>query len=442
MKNKYILHLIFANILWGLIPVLVKDLFKELSILTVIFLRFFISGIILFFLAILLIYMNNKNLEMESAKISLKRLLKFAFQRNEAFYNIKYIYHFIIIGFLGIILQIIFFFLALKTTSIAFTMTGFPLSIILIAFYEHGVKTEKLDLFKALYLIILTFTIIIILFVYIENPEMIPKGGSIVILKGIIYIVSFALCLMFLQIAMNKESYSESEIKFMNINRNYKIIRMIIELSFVFLIGTALMFPFLLMANYIPLLEDLTSETNQFFSELYSFYLYLANWEVLFLIIFSTIIPYILIFIASVKWSPYNLTYGQWSGILTLIEPIGGILFGVIIIKEYFPPLYLLIVLFLLIISILLRYTHESRNIVNASILITHEKGFLKDLPLKLLKLDGVQSIESLIGIHDLKLNVRMNSIKDFYLLTNKLRDYNEIKEIKIIFIEDINKLL
>ena len=65
-----------------------------------------------------------------------------------------------LLGFFGIVLHIIAYFMALKTTTIAFTMIGFQISIILVAFYEH--ESEKLDLFKILYLIILIFSIGII----------------------------------------------------------------------------------------------------------------------------------------------------------------------------------------------------------------------------------------------------------------------------------------
>ncbi len=46
MQNKSISYTIIANLLWSFIPIVVLDLFNEISVLMVVFLRFFVSGII------------------------------------------------------------------------------------------------------------------------------------------------------------------------------------------------------------------------------------------------------------------------------------------------------------------------------------------------------------------------------------------------------------
>ena len=145
MQNKNIFYIIAANILWSLIPVIVFGLFNEISIIMIIFLRFFVSGVILLLLAVLFVLINNKFTPNET--ISLKKLFKFVFSKNEGFYNMRNIAYFAILGFFGIIIQLIFFFLALKTTTISLTMIGFQFAVIVIAFYEHGAQSEKLDIF-------------------------------------------------------------------------------------------------------------------------------------------------------------------------------------------------------------------------------------------------------------------------------------------------------
>ena len=172
---------------------------------------------------------------------------------------------------------------------------------------------------------------------------------------------------------MSKESYTKNEIKIINKNRIYKIIRLLFKISIIFLMGIILMFPFLIIIYMIPLPTELHVEIGNFFRELPVFWQYFSRWEISFLIIFATILPFSLLFLSRVNWSAYNLTYSQWSSILTIIEPIGGIFFGVLIVNEYFPSGYLTIVLLLLIISILLRYAHETKNKVNA-IIILHKK--------------------------------------------------------------------
>jgi drug/metabolite transporter (DMT)-like permease len=432
-----ILYIAIANLLWSFIPVVVYNLFNEVSTLMVIFLRFFISGIVLLVIGLLLIYYNNNFTN--NKRMSLGKVLKFTQYRNESFFNLKNIIYFAILGFFGIILQIIAFFMALKTTTIAFTMIGFQISIVIIAFYEHGIRSERLDLFKILYLLILVFSIGIIIFVKNQDPV---QETSYITPEGLFFVLLFSVSLTFLHIGMSREEYDEKEIKLINVNKNYKIIRLLIKLAIIFLIGIILMIPFLLIVSLIPIQSVFNSEINKFFSEFPNLFQIMVRPEVLFLIILATIVPFLLLFLSRIKWTAYNLTYSNWSSVLTVIEPIGAIFFGVLIINEYFPVEFLMIVLFLLIISILFRYAHESRNKVNALVILNKKQGVLKNLAIELLKLDGVHCVDSVLGTFDLLLNVKTNSIKDFYYLINtQIRNIEGITEIKILFINKIHKI-
>lgn len=434
MQNKNILFLIIANILWSLIPVIVLGLFDEFSIITIIFLRFFFSAIVLLSLAIIFVFINNKYTSNE--RIGFKELFQFTISKNKDFFNLRYIYYIAILGFIGIILQLIFFFLALKFTSISLTMLGFQLSIVIIAFYEHGNKSEKLDIFKALYLVVLIFSITIIILVKAEQT------GIIFSSSGFLYIIIFTICLTFFHIIVTQDKFGKKEIKLINRNENYKIPRLLIKISFMFFAGIGLMFPFIIFLYLLPFQTDLTYEITNFFREIPTIHIILLRWEIIFLILFSTIIPYLLLFIAYAKWSPFHLTYRQWNSILSVIEPIGSILFGVLFNIEAFDTIFLIIVLFLLIMSILLRYIHESTNKVNALIMIKRSKGTMDKLALKLLKNDGVYCVQYLVGTYDMILSIKTNSIRELYYLVNdKIRNLMEIKDIKILFINKINKL-
>ena len=434
MQNKYIFYLIVANILWSFIPVLVIDLFNEVSLIMIIFLRFFVSGIIFFVLGFGLICYNNAFTKNE--KITLKELVAFITHKNKAFDNVRNVFYLAILGFFGIILQIIGYFLSLKTTSIGFTMTGYFLSIILIAFYEHGVRTERFDIFKILYLLMLVFSISIIIFV--KSQESIQKITFI----GTFYMLFFTISMTFLQIGIEKDTFSKDELKLIYRNKNYKIVRLLLKLSLTFLMGIGLMFPFFSIFLLFPIKTELDSEIILFFAQFSNFFQYLFRWEILFLIFFSTITTNLLMFISSQNWSPYSLTYSQWSSILNIIEPFGGLLFGVIFIGEYFPTEYLVIIFFLLFISILFRYAHESRNQVNAILLLRHRQGFLTNIPHKLLKLEGVYNVDYLIGTEDILLNIKTNSIRNLYNLINAhIRDLKEIYKITILFIQKVIKV-
>ncbi len=437
MQNKYIIHIIVANLLWSFIPVIVSGLFNEISLVMIVFLRFFTAGMILLGISLTLLILNNRNPNKE--KIKLNQLLKLLTSKNKAFFNLKRVYYYAILGFFGIILQIILYFLCLKTTSIGFTMIGFQLAIILVAFYEHGVKSERLDVFKILYLLILIFCITLIIFVKTTEPASVSNPITAL---SFLYLIFYTICICFLQIGISKDRYNKDEIVLFNKNPNYKIIRLIFKLSLIFLLGIGFLFPFAILVLYLPIKSVLSNDIELFFVQLPDFGFYLLRWEILFLVFFSTITTYLLIFIASVKWNPYNLSYSQWNTILTIIEPTGGILFGVIFINEYFPLEYLAIVLFLLGLSIVLRYAHESRNMVNALVLLEHKPGIMEPLALKLLKLEGVYSVESLIGTYDFLLKIKTNSIKDLYYLKNTgIKSIDGIQNVKILFIEKICKI-
>ncbi len=247
MQNKSISYIIIANLLWSFIPIVVLDLFDEISVLMVVFLRFFVSGIILLIIAIILVLINNKLTS--NTPISLKILFNFIFSKNKEFSRMKNIIYFAIVGFFGIIIHLVSYFLALKLTTISLVMVGFPISIIIIAFYEHGVKTEKLDIFKSLYIIILIFSIGLIIFVKFQESILF---GTEISFDGLIYIVIFGLSLTFYQVAINRDSYSKKEVLEINKNRFYKMPRLFIKISLTFLTGIGIMIPSMLIIQIFP----------------------------------------------------------------------------------------------------------------------------------------------------------------------------------------------
>ncbi len=436
MQNKLIINIILANLLWSFIPVVVEDLFLEVSIIMVIFLRFLISGFALLILAVILVFINNKRSKNET--ISLRLLFKNLLHKNRRFFDIKNISYYFYLGFFGIILNVIFFFLTLKTTSITFTMIGFLLSVIFIAFYEKGVNFEKFDIFKVLYIIILFFTIILLIFVGGTGAAL---RGRPLTLNGIIYLLIFSISISFLYIAINRDAYSMEETKIINKNKNYKIPRFLIKMSISFLMGVICMIPLALIIYILPIETDLTYEISTFFNQFSNFFVILSKWELIFLIIFSTIIPYLLIFLANVNWKSENLTYSQWSSILNVIDPMGSIIFSIIFVNEYFPHEILIIFIFLLGVTFVLRYSHEVKNLVQAVLLLKIKKGAINRITLHVFKYYGITSIIALVGIHDLLLNIKTSSIRDFYNLINtRLKPLTDIKNIEILFINKIVK--
>jgi DNA-binding Lrp family transcriptional regulator len=61
---------------------------------------------------------------------------------------------------------------------------------------------------------------------------------------------------------------------------------------------------------------------------------------------------------------------------------------------------------------------------------------------LKILRYNGILSVYSIIGTYDLLIEVKVNSIRDFYTLVNKrLKSIDEIKNLEILFINKIEKI-
>ena len=436
LPSKYLSNLVIANLLWSFIPIVVIGLFSEISILTIIILRFFISGIVLFVIAISLVCVNNY-LNKEK-KISLKELFLNLRHKNKRFYGIRqYNYNFLI-GFFGIILHILFYFLALKRTSIPFVMIGTLMTLVFISLYEKGVNYEKFDIFKILFIVMLSFSILIITSVSLQGAEI--KGDPIDLL-GFFYLVLYSITGSFLYISIDRDSFSKKELINVNVNKYYKIPRALIKMSISFISGVILLIAAALLIALLPFETDITQEAIAFFSELQFILVILGRWEIIYLIIFATILPYLLIFLARVNWKTTNLTYSQWSSILGLIDPISALIFSVLLVNEFFPHGYLIIVIVFLVITIVLRYAHEVKNVVHAKILLKIKKGSLKLIPLKILKFYGVKEIESLIGRYDLLLHVKVNSFKDFhYLINRKLKLMDDILAIKVQFVDEIEK--
>jgi drug/metabolite transporter (DMT)-like permease len=437
LTNKYIFNLIIANLLWSFIPIVATGLFDGISIITIIILRFLTSGIILFVIAVFIALVNNYF--NKDVRIPLKEYIFNLRHKNKRFHNIRTYNYYFLIGFFGIILHIIFFFLTLKTTSIPFTMIGVLLTIIFIVFYEKGVNYEKFDIFRILFILILSFAVIIIILVSFRGAQL---SGTPIELSGIIYLILYSITGSFLYISIERDSFSKNELRNINKNKYYKIPRALLKMAISFISGVIILIPVLFIILFLPFETDFTQETVNFFNDLLSLNSILFRWEIIYLIVFATIIPYLLIFLANVNWKTTSLTYSQWSSILGLIDPTSTLIFAVLLSNVYFPQEYLTIVIVFLVIAVVLRYAHEVKNVINAYILLKIKKSSLNTIPIRILKFYGIKEIYSVIGEFDLMVKVQVNSFRDFhYLINRKLKPLNEILEMEVQFVDKKEKI-
>ncbi len=102
---------------------------------------------------------------------------------------------------------------------------------------------------------------------------------------------------------------------------------------------------------------------------------------------------------------------------------------------------YLWLVIFLLSLSILLRFVHETSNKVIAyvalSIVPQREKQVFRDL----YQVKGIQSMSSVLGDYDLILFIQSNNIVEFNRLVHRrLEDHPDIEKVKVFLVEEVIK--
>jgi DNA-binding Lrp family transcriptional regulator len=221
----------------------------------------------------------------------------------------------------------------------------------------------------------------------------------------------------------------------------YKIVRMLTKMGFMFLIAAAFVFPLTGILLLLPPNSLFQQEALRFYAQLNSLGALFLTWQGLYLIFGATVTCYLLLFAAEAYWPRSALPFDTWSSILSIVEPAGSVIFGVLIVNEQFPPVYLFIVVFLLSLSILLRYVHETSNKVLAyvalSVVPQREKQVFQDL----YQIKAIQNMSSVVGDYDLVLFIQSNSIVAFNrLVSRKLISHPDIEKVKVFLIEEVIK--
>ncbi len=134
------------------------------------------------------------------------------------------------------------------------------------------------------------------------------------------------------------------------------------------------------------------------------------------------------------------LPFDTWSSIVSIVEPAGSVIFGVLIINEQFPYDYLFLVVFLLSLSILLRYVHETSNKVIAYVALSFVPQREKEVYRDLYQIKAIQSISSVVGDYDVILFIQSNSIVAFNKIHRKLEVHPDIEKVKIFLVEEVIK--
>jgi DNA-binding Lrp family transcriptional regulator len=161
----------------------------------------------------------------------------------------------------------------------------------------------------------------------------------------------------------------------------------------------------------------------------------------LFLIFGATVVPWTMFFVSEAYWPREALPFDTWGGILSIIEPIGSIVFAVWLLNEAFPAIYLFVVIVLLTLSILLRYYHETSGKVVAYIGIKLVPQREKQVYQDLYHIKEIISNYSVVGDYDLVLFVRAMNIIEFNKLVRERLEANPgIEEVHPFLVEQVLK--
>lgn len=421
--------IIIANIFWAFIPIPVTQLLNNYSVFTIFLLRFFFSGVILLLLSVVLMLAYKRN----HPDFSMKVIWEYIRSTNSEYRNLSQLSYLVILGSIGITLQIVFYFFSFQFLGVIVTIIGFPICLILVTLFSR----ESMDLFKGIYLAVLVIgTILVGVGRFDVDPTRLMNP------EGWLSLIIFTLAMTFFMNQMVKDPLKTWETQLIIKTKNfYKILRTLVKIGILFLISSVMVFPLAGFFLLFPAASDFQLSAVSFWGQIGQLWSLSISSQGLFLIFGATVIPWVLFFIAGAYWPRSSLPFDTWGSILAILEPIGNILFAVIIIRESFPPIYMFIVILLMTLSILLRYVHETSDKVLAYVGLKLVPQAEPEVFHELFHIKDIVTIYSVVGDYDLILFVRAMNIVEFNrLIRDKLQAHPGIEEVFSFLVEDVLK--
>lgn len=425
-----IIFLVFSNFLFGTISVFAVPLLRMPgnSILIIVFLRFVGGGIIMLFLVFIQLllkkYHDNKNGENYSFfQTNWSDLKHYLTSKNARFFNLHRLLYLFLLGFFGITVNVVTYFIGLEELSIVLMLVGSPGgTIIVIAFYNSKNK-EKLTLFKGVYLFMMFFALVIT-FLATENTLSVKAT-----ITGILALFVNIVALFILFVYMGRDSYARVEkIWQKKQGGNYTLMRTLVKLAIFMLFGgvsVLLLLPF----GYIFPGSYFTELANGFLEQFAHIWLLLFNPNMIVLILCNTVLAYLLLFVPATFWDvEHSLSLDQWNSILYLLDPITGTTLSVALGYETANIPLLATTLVLLAIAILLRYVHEKESRFSAIIFIDVTFGSQKAMLQHLSTFPEIRKYYWTTGISDMMIKANFGSINEYYSFITQLGIKKEIK--------------
>ncbi len=297
-----------------------------------------------------------------------KSLKDYYFGPNRFFYKGKpQILYLTFLGFLIVGIVVPFYYLSFQLVGVVFsTIFVNAIPILYIVLLNWVKKVEEMDSFKVIYLILLTAGIVTVTMSYesVESGTFSLLGFWVIVLT-IIAFIAYTINIgrdskrresLFRNIPLSSELRDELQDDMRTLRSFYKLfgIHFMGNLIFVlimFVMGILDGTTVIGIEARIFILEELP----QSFSLLYNPFL-------IGIAVICTLIPYLIQVIASSNWPKHELGFDSWNSILTVLQPLVGLYIGFLIWQEPIAFEFIIITSIFLVVSIIIRYLHESAN--------------------------------------------------------------------------------
>lgn len=455
-KPKYsVSFIIFANILWGIIPLFAIPIFQgppttnQFASLIIVFIRFLFAGLIMLGIIVFQLICNSfRAKQKESGKLeyfqtSWQDIKNYLFSRNKNFYNAHRLWYIFILAMFGVTLNVTTYFIGLNELPVAIMLMGAPGGfIILVSIYDVVKGKEKLSYFNAIYIFLLFLSLILIVIAQEGGSEDISKKNLAI---GFICLFLNIICLFVNFAYMGREGYAQEE-KILRKSRagNYRMMRTLTKLTIYFLfgaLGTVIAVPICLVLP-IPYLNDLGVE---FVSSFGYFFTGAFFWQLVVLVVLCTVGPNLCVFLASSWWDTESqFTFESWNSILSLIDNMTGIIVSFIAGFSKVDPLFLILTVIVLFVAILLRFVHEREAKINAIIYLKIKEGTMKSTLQFLHNIHEIRKFFYITGRADILVKATFGSTREFYTFLTRVTYEKDIKIMwdNISFVEDIESNL
>ncbi|MEX2715828.1 MAG: Lrp/AsnC ligand binding domain-containing protein [Candidatus Sigynarchaeum springense] len=429
-----IAFIVTSNVVWGLIPIFavpILDAYPDAT-LSIVFIRFFFASIIMFAFVAIQAFLNAIRIRHhpESGALaffqtSWKDLKIYLGSRNKGVMNLPRLCFIFILGFFGVTLNVSTYFIGLRQLPLTFVLLGAPGGfIILTALYNVAKGKEKLSLFKAIYIILIFLSLVLISLA--QKQDSTTTEPTIV---GIIALLLNIMAMFIYYVYVGRDNFAPEE-KILKRPRsgNYRLMRTSIKLVVFMAFGTlatVAIVPACIMLpiHYLNVLGwGFVNTIGVLFSGVF-----LPN--LLSMILVCTVLPNLLIFLASTWWDPETtFMFEAWTSILNTVDPITSITTSVLAGFQQVDALFLALTIIVLVIAILLRFVHERESKINALIFLKTQHGSLKDTLQFLVGLKEIRKFFYITGKPDIMLKTTFGSIREYYHFLSHVATRRTIK--------------